>query len=634
MCGICGYISKNEKIREQDTIRRMCGTLLHRGPDEEGVWVKDNVALGMRRLKIIDLESGSQPIFNEDRSVTVVFNGEIYNFPELRAQLEKAGHRFYTQSDTEVIVHSYEEWGEQCVEHFNGMFAIALWDDRNKILLLARDRLGKKPLYYYHQPERIFVFGSEIKAILASALLRNIQPDYVSIHHYLSLQYVPDPMSGFAGIKKLPPASCLLWRDGEIKTWRYWELSYIPKTTNSEEELSEEIKLRLTESVRKRLISDVPLGVFLSGGIDSSIITALMAQLSDTPVKTFSIGFSEEEFSELPHARAVANKYNTEHHEFIVRYKETELLPKLIQYFDEPFADSSALPTYRVSEMTRQYVTVALNGDGGDETFAGYQRYRLDRLIRYYLLLPKFLRRNFIEKLFELLPEPTNIPIEKNWIAGLKRLKQVASISEKASILRWGSYFSDEMKRDLYTSDFLNLITDIYTEDVLVEWFDRAKANSLLDKTLFVDINTYLPGDLLVKADRMTMANSLEGRSPFLDYEWVEFVARLPEQFKLHGSVHKYLLKKTFGDLLPPMVRKRRKLGFGIPVGEWFRTSLKDMAFDILLSPTCINRGMFKKQKIEEILQEHLKRKTDHGKRIWTLIMLELWFQHYIDHKT
>ncbi len=631
MCGICGFINENQEPASEAILARMVKTMLHRGPDEAGQWLKDNVALGMRRLKIIDLETGTQPVFNEDKSIVVILNGEIYNFQELRGILEKKGHRFYTRSDTEVVVHAYEEWGETCVERFNGMYGIAIWDDNEKKLVLYRDRLGKKPLYYYHEPGKAFAFCSELKAILAGEFLSRREPDYVAIHHYLTLQYIPDPWTAFEGAKKLPPASCLVWQDGNVRITRFWDLSYEPEFKDSEEELSRRLEEMLTEAVRVRMISDVPLGALLSGGIDSTIITALMARLSSTPVKTFSIGFAESEFSELPFARAVADMYDTEHHEFTVSYKTADILPELIEYFDEPYADSSALPTYYVSKLSREHVTVALCGDGGDETYAGYQRYRLDKLVRFYTLIPRFFRRYVLEEMFKHLPEMTHVPIEKNWIAGLKRLRQVTSISEKASIIRWGSYFSDEMKRWMYTPEMLQNLDDVHTDEILIETFNRAKAKSFVDKTLYVDVHNYLPGDLLVKADRMTMANSLEGRSPFLDYKLVEFAARVPDNLKLKGGIHKYLLKKTFDSCMPDKVKKRGKVGFGIPVGEWFRTSLRDMAHDLLLSSKALERGLFKKSAIEKILEEHEQKRVDHGKRIWTLVMLELWFNKYID---
>jgi asparagine synthase (glutamine-hydrolysing) len=630
MCGICGYIGTKKIGADPDIVRRMCRTLIHRGPDEEGVWVGHDVALGMRRLKIIDLVTGSQPIFNEDKTVIVVFNGEIYNFPSLKEALEQKGHRFYTHSDTEVIVHGYEEWGEGLVQHFNGMFAFSLWDAKNERLILARDRIGKKPLYYTQTPDGGLIWGSEIKAILAHPSAPAREPDFTAIHHYLSLQYAPDPWTAFKGIRKLPPASLLVYEKGRMEIRRYWDLSFLPKHTDSEDDLAMALREKLQEAVRMRLISDVPLGVFLSGGIDSSIIAALMARMSDRKIKTFSIGFEEDTFSELPYARAVAEKYNTEHQEFIVRYQTAETMPHIIEFCDEPFADSSALPTYYLSQMTRQFVTVALNGDGGDETHAGYQRYYLDYLISLYEHIPTFFRKG-LHALFDLLPEPVNVPIERNWIAGLKRLKQVTGISPKASILRWGSYFSQDMKWNHYTEEMKAQVGGAISDDLLAEWFDRARAESFVDQTLYVDVMNYLPGDLLVKADRMTMANSLEGRSPFLDYELMEWVARLPVSMKLRGRRHKYLLKKTFHDLLPETILNRGKQGFGIPVGKWFRENLRLMMKDMLLSERFINRKIFMLEYISRLIQEHEQGKTDHGKRIWALVMLEFWFRRYID---
>jgi asparagine synthase (glutamine-hydrolysing) len=630
MCGICGYTRVTGFRGDPDVVHKMCQTMIHRGPDEEGIWVKGDVALGMRRLRIIDLETGSQPIFNEDKTVVLVCNGEIYNFRQLRKLLEEKGHKFYTRTDTEVIVHCYEEWGEECVERLSGMFAIALWDERKRILLLVRDRVGKKPLYYSLTKDGGIIWGSEIKAILAHPAAPAREPDYEALHHYLSLQYVPDPWTAFQGIKELPPASYLLHKNGEATIKRYWDLKYVPKHKESEETLQEELRRRMQEATSKRLISDVPLGAFLSGGIDSSIVVALMATGSGERIKTFSIGFEEEKFSELPYARAVARKYNTEHHEFIARYNAAEIVPQLIEYFDEPFADSSALPTYYLAKMTREFVTVALTGDGGDETHAGYQRYWLDERLKWYERIPSFVRKP-LESAFALIPEPLGVPIERNWIAGIKRLSQVMKITPQASILRWGSYFSDEMKMAHYAEEMRGRLNAKKSEDILSDWFVRAAASSFLDRSLYVDVNNYLPGDGLVKSDRMTMAHSLEGRSPFLDYELMEWVARLPESMKLRGRTHKYLLKKSFADMLPESVRKRGKQGFGIPVGKWFQKELRPLMEQYLLSDKFEKRNIFKAGYVRNLIGEHLRGRVDHGKRIWALLMMELWFQRYLD---
>ncbi|HOE64343.1 MAG TPA: asparagine synthase (glutamine-hydrolyzing) [Candidatus Sumerlaeota bacterium] len=630
MSGICGYIGIKRFAAETDIIHRMCQSIIHRGPDEEGIWLGEGIAIGIRRLKIIDLVTGSQPIFNEDKSIAIVFNGEIYNFHSLKKILQEKGHRFYTRTDTETVVHSYEEWGEDFVQHFNGAFAFSIWDAKKEKLILVRDRIGEKPLYYTQLPDGGLIWGSEIKAIFEHPSAPIPEPDFTSIHHYLSLQYVPDPWSAFKNIRKLPPASILVFEKGATKIHRYWDLAFVPKHKESEQELSNELLERLQTAVNCRLMGDVPLGVFLSGGIDSSIITALVARRCNEKIKTFSIGFEEDTFSELPFARAVAQHYDTEHHEFIVRYEAADIMPRIIEHCDEPFADSSALPTFYLSHMTRKYVTVALNGDGGDETHAGYQRYYLDSFIRLFELMPKFIRKG-LYNLFDLLPEPVNIPIEKNWIAGLKRLRQVSEINPKASILRWGSYFSHEMKWNNYTEEMKTRVGEDLSEDLLAEWFDRAKADAFVDKSLYVDDMNYLPGDLLVKADRMTMANSLGARSPFLDYELMEWVARLPVSMKLKGKRNKYLLKKTCQNLLPPVILKRGKQGFGIPLGKWFRENLKPMMKEILQSELFQNRKIFKPEYLNRIIQEHEQGRTDHGKRIWTLLMLEFWFRRYID---
>jgi len=600
--------------------------IIHRGPDSDGFFVNRNVGLAMRRLAIIDLESGDQPIANENETVWVVFNGEIYNFPDLRRNLESKGHAFKTNTDTESIVHLYEEYGLECVNHLRGMFAFALWDVHAQRLMLARDRGGQKPLYYAEHDGGL-IFGSEIKCLLEYPNFPRIV-DLEAIDHYLTLQYVPDPWTGFKHIRKLPPAHTLTLQEGNISLQRYWDLPYIPKLTNSEDALIEELRSKLREAVQIRMISDVPLGAHLSGGIDSSLIVALMAEHASRPVKTFSIGFEEEKFSELEYARAVAEQYGTDHHEFMVNYGDVpSTIEKIMTFFDEPFADSSALPVYFLSCMTREHVTVALNGDGGDELFAGYQRYALDRFANIYSHLPRFVTQGIVPAAARLLPEPVNVPIEANPVAGLKRLGQVADISREASIVRWGSYFNEQMKRDLWKKDVRASFLGSNSSELLSASFRAAEADSFLDRTLYSDTTNYLPGDLLVKADRMTMAHSLEGRSPFLDHVLMEWAARLPVTMKLKGRSHKAILKKAFANALPPSVTKRGKQGFGIPLGAWFRGPLADWTKETLLDPNAGVHTLFQPSALDRILHEHAQGRTDHGKRIWTLMALELWWR-------
>ena len=611
---------------DRSVLARMNSVIAHRGPDSDGFFVDRNVGLAMRRLASIELASGDQPISNEDETVWVVFNGELYNFPDLRVALESRGHSFTTNSDTESIVHLYEEHGLDCVNHLRGMFALALWDVRHQRLLLARDRGGQKPLYYAEHDGAV-IFGSEIKCLLEyPGFPRNI--DLEAIDHYLTLQYVPDPWTSFKHIRKLPPAHRLALESGNVSIERYWDLPYTPKLKGDQESLIEELQSKLREAVRIRMISDVPLGAHLSGGIDSSLIVALMAEHASRPVKTFSIGFEEEEFSELEHARTVAERCGTDHHEFKVSYGDVPgTFETIATFFDEPFADSSALPVYFLSRMTRDHVTVALNGDGGDELFAGYQRYALDRFANIYSRLPRFVTQGVVPAVARFLPEPVNVPIEANPIAGIKRLAQVAAISREASIVRWGSYFSDRMKPELWRPEVRASFAESDSAGLLSASFHAAKANSFLDRTLYTDTTNYLPGDLLVKADRMTMAHSLEGRSPFLDHVLMEWAARLPEGMKLSGNAHKVILKKAFADALPQTITKRGKQGFGIPLGAWFRGPLAGWATETLLDPNAGVNALFRPAAVDTLLQQHIQGRTDHGKRIWTLMAFELWWR-------
>ena len=622
MCGICGISPSDHQIPEKSLLKQMTEAIAHRGPDSDGFHAEPGIGLGMRRLAIIDVAGGDQPIPNEDESLWIIFNGESHNFPELFAELVKKGHEFRTRSDTECILHLYEEYGDDCVKHLRGQAAFALWDRKNKKLLLARDRMGKKPLYYTVQNGTLH-FASELSALLIS-LPHKPEIDLEAIDLYLSMQYIPDPFTAYQGIYKLPPAHRLIWKDGQTKIERYWDFAYQPKHTASEEELMEELRVLVKEAVRMRLISEVPLGAHLSGGLDSSIIVALMAQLSDAPVKTFSVGFEEQSFSELDYARAVAQKYSTDHHEFILKFGDIpSTLEKITYHFGEPFADSAAIPLYHISKMTREHVTVVINGDGGDEDFAGYQRYWLDPLANQYLRAPQFLTRQLVPSIVNLLPDSSNKPIGQSLVNGLKRLHQLPEIDSRASILRWGSYFSPRQRAQLWKPEFKFKADN--AQSLLTEQFDSTEG-SFLDKTLYTDLHTYLPGDLLVKADRMGMAASIEPRSPFLDHKIVEWSARVPDQFKVRGRSGKYLLKKAFKNYLPENVRKRNvKQGFGIPVGAWFRGPLHEWAKDLLVVNNSPLNQWFDKGTINTLLEEHRAGRMDHGKRIYALSMLALW---------
>jgi len=629
MCGICGklYHSVDRTVDEQ-LLRSMASVINHRGPDDEGVYLKRNVGLAHKRLSILDLSAaGHQPMTNEDGTIWIVFNGEIYNFLDLRDDLQKKGHTFMSRTDTETIIHLYEEKGIECVHDLRGMFAFAIWDESRQRLFCARDRAGKKPFVYAHSKDGL-LFASEIKSLLRDPELeRNL--DYRSIHHYLTYQYVPSPLSIFKSIKKLPPAHVLIYEGGEVAVKRYWSLSYQNKLyLSSVEDYGERFRDLFEEAVKIRLRSDVPLGAFLSGGIDSSLVVAVMSGLMNQPVKTFSIGFEEEAYDEVKFARLIAEKYETDHHEFTVKPDAVNILPHIIWHYNEPFADSSAIPTYYVSKMTRDFVTVALNGDGGDESFAGYERYVADKLADYYRRVPVSIREGIIRRAVDKIPHSTD---RRNFWRRLKRFVKGISESPERRYVRWICFFDNEMKRDLYTPSFNEFTRDVDSVDLTVKWYEKSDAEHFLDKTLFVDVMSYLPEDLLVKVDIASMANSLEARSPFLDHKVMEFAASLPVDLKLRGMQTKYLLKHTLSDVVPQEILQRKKMGFGVPLDVWFRNDLKEMAYDLLLDKKCTERGYFKKETLQKLLDEHVSEQYDHSYRIWALLFLELWHTMFID---
>ena len=605
----------------------MCAAIVHRGPDDDGFFIDGGAALGMRRLSIIDVAGGQQPIHNEDRTKWIVFNGEIYNYQEIRADLEKRGHQFYTKSDTEAVVHLYDEYGVDCVQHLRGMFAFAIWDSREKSLFLARDRVGKKPLLYSHQANGDLIFGSEFQALLKHPQVSR-EVDLAAIDSYLSFLCVPAPQTAFKSIRKLEPGHWLRWSSGEIKTKRYWLPDFSKKIRISEEEAIQETTRILRESTRLRMISEVPLGAFLSGGVDSSIVVALMAQESSQPVKTFSIGFEEQDFSELKYARKVAEHIGAEYNEFIVNPDAMEVLPTLVQHYGEPYADSSAIPTYYVARETRKHVTVALNGDGGDESFAGYERYAAMKLAEKYQRIPAAIRGSIIAKSVNLLPSSE---LKRSRIRDLKRFLTAAELPKSSRYLRWVSAFDIAAKQELYTSEFAASVADEDSTRLLDGWFSKANGSGILDEALLTDQMTYLPNDLLVKVDIASMANSLEARSPFLDHKLIEFAASLPPEMKMRSFETKSLLKKVAARLVPPEVVYRRKMGFGVPIGKWFRNEMKDFLREVLLSERSLSRGMIKPEAIQRYVREHVDGEREHSFQLWAFLMLELWYRQFID---
>ncbi|MDY6861424.1 MAG: asparagine synthase (glutamine-hydrolyzing) [Thermodesulfobacteriota bacterium] len=630
MCGICGKINFNpDSYVEPDLINKMTSSLYHRGPDDYGTFFDKNIGLGHRRLKVIDLSTaGNQPMCNEDRTIWIIFNGEIYNFQELRTSLIRKGHLFKSKTDTEVIIHLYEDEGVSCLNYFRGMFALAIWDVPLRRLFLARDRLGKKPLVYLYNKDS-FAFASEIKSLLCDPEVKK-DVDYRALHNYLTYQYIPSPSTIFKDIKKLPPAHYILLKDGKMELKRYWQVNFQDKLIyKKEEEYKEHLLQIFEEAVRLRMLSDVPLGAFLSGGIDSSATVAMMSKLGGNPVKTFSIGFSESEYNELEYARIVAGLYKTDHEEFVVKPDAISILPKLIWHYNEPYADSSAIPSYYVSKLTRDKVTVALNGDGGDESFAGYERYIADRLANIYQYVPSIFREGIIKKLAYLI-FPFN-PQYKSFSRRLRRFLESIPEEKKRRYVHWLCFFNNSEKNELYQDEFKRKIGIYDSVDLTLKLFQECRASSFLDKTLFVDLNSYLPDDLLVKIDIASMAHSLETRSPFLDHKLVEFAASLPPSLKLKGLNGKYLLKKAFSGILPEKILKRKKMGFGVPLDYWFRCELKEFIHDILLGKRFIERGYFKKEGIEKLIREHLVRDADHSYKIWALVVLELWHQMFID---
>lgn len=626
MCGIAGFIVKEKDAPVENRaalLDEMCRVIAHRGPDDQGTLVKGRAAIGMRRLSIIDVAGGHQPIFNEDGTIAIVFNGEIYNYLELRKKLETAGHTFQTNSDTEAIVHAYEEYGDDCPNHLRGMFAFAIWDEKNQRLYIARDRVGKKPLYYTQTKSGALLFGSELKSLLLHPEFeRDI--NYEALDAYLSFAYVPDPLSIFKYAHKLAPGHFLIFQNSKIITKQYWDFNFEQTEIRSEEEYIEELRTLIDEAVRIRLVSEVPLGAFLSGGVDSSTIVGYMTRNMSQPVKTFSIGFNEDSYNELKYARIAAKHFGTDHHEFIVTPEICDMVDELVWHFDEPFADTSALPTYMVSKLARDYVTVVLSGDGGDELFAGYTRYVVDKRRSGLARLPRVVREGLMRPVSEKLPQGA---FGKNYLRNVS-LEPVDRYIDSVS------HFTELNKRSLYTKSFLSNLNGngFSTGHKLFRSFaEKIDADNAVDPLLYLDSKTYLPGDILTKVDRMSMAVSLEARVPLLDHKLIEFVTQIPASLKLKGLETKHIFKRAVRGLVPDEILDRPKQGFGVPMEKWINLQLRDRIHDTLTDERARNRGMFDSGYIKQLLDEHERGRRDNSWRLWMLLMLELWQRKFID---
>ncbi len=644
-----------EKHISPDVLRRMTDVLEHRGPDDAGGYHSDiprksflfteescladlnsvseiGAALGHRRLSIIDLGTGHQPLSNEDGSIWIVFNGEIYNYQELRKELIQQGHQFRTETDTEVIVHLYEEQGTSCVERLRGMFAFAIWDERRQRLFLARDRIGQKPLFYQEQAGSLS-FASELKSLLQlPGASRTVDPHAIDL--FLAYQYVPHPWSILKGYRKLPPAHRAVYEQGKLTVERYWTPPYQNPESNSQfpfqtqQEWSEALRSTLTESVEIRMRSDVPLGAFLSGGIDSTIIAGLMQSMSERPVHTFSIGFPVKQFDERIYAREAARLLGTEHHEYVVEPEALEMLPRLAWHYDEPFADSSAIPTMYLSQVTRQEVTVALSGDGGDELFAGYDRYRAVSLAQWFDRLPAIVKKMMTASVWQKIPASVE---QKSFRRRVKRFLAGLAVPPERRYLKWVGIFDTDRRYEMYSPEFREQLGTFDSDQFLLEAYQLCPDRDFVTRTTATDVLSYLPCDILTKVDIASMAHSLECRSPFLDHRVAELAAAMPLNLKMKKGRGKHILTDTFSDLLPESIQTRKKMGFGVPLNSWFRNELKPLLFDVLLDQRATDRQIFNPAAVEQLINEHQNLQWDHSARLWSLLVLEMWFQTFID---
>jgi asparagine synthase (glutamine-hydrolysing) len=639
MCGIAGGAwDGSTKILDQATAQQMTDVLCHRGPDGDGMYTSTvrlradrpmaaGVALGHRRLSVIDLVGGKQPLANEDESVWVVFNGEIYNFAPLRRQLEAAGHRFRTRSDTEVLVHLYEDHGPGFLKFINGMYGIAIWDAKQNLLLLARDRLGKKPVLYYQEPGRL-LFASEMKSLLeVPDVPREVDPE--SLDAFLLYQSVPYPRTIFRGITKLPPGHYAIYRDDRLEVRPYWQPDFNLEENRSMRDYGDELRALMLEAVEMRLQSEVPLGVFLSGGLDSTILTGLASHLMKEPVRTFSIGSPVPEYDETHYARIAAEKFKTIHQEYRIRPNALEILPQLVWHYDEPFADSSAIPIWYVSQIARQNVTVALSGEGADELFAGYPRHAGMQWAANFDRLPQWMRSTFLKSLALLVPKGGSR--QKSLCRRIRRLGDYFRASPRDRYLEWISVFDAVRRRALYTDGFAASLDGSAPEEFLFAAMRRSSRRDPLSNASITDLVTYLPCTLMFKADIASMAHGLELRQPFLDYRVVELVTRMPAKLKAYRSRGKRILRECFADLLPDEIRYRGKMGFCVPLDYWFRHELRDYTRQVLLDRRTIERGYFSPQAVTRLLDEHQTGMADHSVRLWSLLFLELWHRQWAD---
>ncbi len=629
MCGICGYIHFDKSRRPSEAIlKRMADTLAQRGPDDEGFYIRDNIGFGHRRLSIIDLQGGHQPMTNNDGSIAIVYNGEIYNFPELKGILTAKGHRFKTNSDTEVIIRAYEEYGDDCLTHFNGMFAFALYDSRNDTVLLARDRYGKKPLYYGIFDKQ-FIFGSELKSMLKHpSVARRIDMD--ALAKYLSYEYVPAPYSIFKNIYKLEAGSKLILRGGDVKVSHYWDLSFKKKAVTDLEEVKKNILDLLRESVRKRLISDVPLGVFLSGGIDSSAVVAMMAELMDPKdIKTFSIGFREKDFDESSDARRVADHLGTDHREEILSTDVMlDVFPQVADLLDEPFADSSIIPTFLVSRFARKHVTVALGGDGGDEFFLGYSAYKAHKLDAILRNIPGFAKALPLGLLSRSVSSCKDYRSPSYY---RKRFLRGLEFPEAVRHQVWTGSFTSEDQKRLYLPQSLPDLDPMKVYASTAEVFKSSAHLDPLDRAIYIYVKTYMTDDILAKVDRASMANSLEVRAPFLDPDLTEYVSSLPSELKLSNFTTKWILKEALKGKLPAENLGKRKQGFVMPVELWLKTGLKGLLLDTFSRKKIEKEGIFDYSYIKNMLDGYISDTKDTRREFWTLFMFEIWYDKYMN---
>ncbi|HRQ37292.1 MAG TPA: asparagine synthase (glutamine-hydrolyzing) [Chloroflexota bacterium] len=624
MCGICGIVGAGQP-GQNELLKQMCHTLAHRGPDDEGFYADSETLLGMRRLAIIDLVTGHQPISNEDKNLWLVFNGEIYNYRTLRAELEQKGHLFITDSDSETIIHAYEEVGPDCVGRLNGMFAFAIWDAQKQSLFLARDHIGIKPLYYWHNG-RTLIFASELKALITHPLVPR-QISRAALDHFLTLEYIPSPLTIFQDVHKLPPGHWLRFQAGQIQIESFWKIK--PQALPSDDNVCVEmLRDLIQDAVRSQLMSDVPLGAFLSGGIDSSTIVACMSQAMTLPVQTFSIGFGEATYNELPYARAMATQFNTQHTEEILTPDIGPLVEQLAAHLDEPLADFSIFPTYLVSKVAAQQVKVVLSGDGGDELFGGYDTYVAQQLDRYYRWLPATLRQRTIPSVVGRIPPQS---AKKGTINKTKRFVEGAALPATWQHTRWMMFLPESDKGRLYTPEMQAGVNGLTAVATIERTFQQAAHLDPLSQQQYVDIKTYLADNILTKVDRMSMAVSLEARVPLLDHRIVEFALSLPPHLKIHRGQTKVILRRAMHGRLPDAILNKPKEGFSIPLKHWLGGTLRPLLTDLLSETSIRNRGYFQPETVRQWIDEHLDGRANHSHRLWSLMLFELWLQKNVD---